>query len=132
MPRFVERELRAFLKCGILAHGFARVQLLRYCARPPLSHDRLAAHSDGRLRLALKTPWHDGTTHLLLSADELIERLVALIPRPEKNLIVYHGVLAPNAKWRARVTSYQREQIDTSPQSCAALSTDITDTSVRR
>ena len=25
MPRFVERELRAFLRCGILAHGFVRV-----------------------------------------------------------------------------------------------------------
>jgi hypothetical protein len=24
-PRFVERELRAFLRCGILAHGFVRV-----------------------------------------------------------------------------------------------------------
>ena len=25
VPRFVERELRAFLRCGILAHGFVRV-----------------------------------------------------------------------------------------------------------
>jgi hypothetical protein len=25
MPRFVERELRGFLRCGILAHGFVRV-----------------------------------------------------------------------------------------------------------
>jgi hypothetical protein len=26
LPRFVERELRAYLKCGILAHGFVRVR----------------------------------------------------------------------------------------------------------
>ncbi len=26
VPRFVERELRAFLACGILAHGFVRVR----------------------------------------------------------------------------------------------------------
>jgi hypothetical protein len=26
VPRFVERELRAFLDCGILAHGFLRLQ----------------------------------------------------------------------------------------------------------
>ena len=26
VPRFVERELRAFLTCGILAHGFLRVR----------------------------------------------------------------------------------------------------------
>lgn len=25
VPRFVERELRSFLECGILAHGFIRV-----------------------------------------------------------------------------------------------------------
>ena len=25
LPRFVERELRAFLRCGILEHGFVRV-----------------------------------------------------------------------------------------------------------
>ncbi len=48
--------------------------------------------------------WHDGTTHLLLTAHELLQRLVALIPRPEKNLVVYDGVLASNAKWRKRVS----------------------------
>ncbi len=26
VPRFVERELRGFLRCGILAHGFVRVR----------------------------------------------------------------------------------------------------------
>jgi hypothetical protein len=25
VPRFVERELRSFLECGVLAHGFLRV-----------------------------------------------------------------------------------------------------------
>ncbi|MFT4542950.1 MAG: hypothetical protein ACI841_004998, partial [Planctomycetota bacterium] len=25
LPRYVQRELRSFLECGILAHGFARV-----------------------------------------------------------------------------------------------------------
>lgn len=29
----------------------------------------------------------------------------ALIPRPYVNLIVYHGVLAPNAKWRREVVA---------------------------
>ena len=26
LPRFVERELRRYLECGLLAHGFARVR----------------------------------------------------------------------------------------------------------
>jgi len=39
---------------------------------------------------------------------EFIGRLAALIPRPHKNLVVYHGVLAPRSKWRARVVAYGR------------------------
>ena len=26
LPRFVEEEFRAFLRCGVLAHGFARLR----------------------------------------------------------------------------------------------------------
>jgi hypothetical protein len=39
VPRFVERELRAFLACGILAHGFVRVRC------EACGHDRLVAFS---------------------------------------------------------------------------------------
>ena len=34
---------------------------------------------------------------------EFMQRLAALVPRPRLHLIRYHGVLAPNAKLRARV-----------------------------
>lgn len=44
----------------------------------------------------LKTPWSDGTTHLLLSGMELLEKISALIPPPRVNLVRYHGVLAPH------------------------------------
>jgi hypothetical protein len=98
------------------AHARQRLeQLLRYCARPALSHDRLERCADGRLRLTLKTAWHDGTTHLLLTADDLLQRLVAIIPRPAKNLLVYHGVLAPNAKWRKQVIGYGRSKRERGP-----------------
>jgi len=33
-----------------------------------------------------------------------ISRLVALVPRPRVNLTRFHGVFAPNSKYRARVT----------------------------
>ena len=39
VPRFVERELRSYLECGILAHGFLRV----HC--DACGHDRLVAFS---------------------------------------------------------------------------------------
>ena len=33
----------------------------------------------------------------------MLERLAVITPRPRINLILYHGVLAPNAAWRSRV-----------------------------
>jgi hypothetical protein len=33
----------------------------------------------------------------------LIERLLALVPRPRRHLVTYHGVLAPAASLRSRV-----------------------------
>jgi len=39
----------------------------------------------------------------MLSPTELIEKLVALVPPPRRNLIRYHGVLAPAAADRAQI-----------------------------
>jgi len=35
----------------------------------------------GRVVLKLKTPWRDGTTHLVMSSPEFMQRLAALLPR---------------------------------------------------
>lgn len=35
----------------------------------------------------------------IAAALERIERLVPLVPRPRINLLLYHGVLAPNVPW---------------------------------
>ncbi len=53
--------------------------------------------------LTLKTPWHDGTTHLVMSPLKFMQRLAAFVPCPRLHLIRFHGVLAPNAKLRAQV-----------------------------
>ena len=50
--------------------------------------------------LQLKTPYHDGTTHIVMQPLEFMQRLAALVPRPRLHLIRFHGVLAPNAKLR--------------------------------
>ena len=39
---------------------------------------------------------------------ELFERFAAMTPRPETNLLIFHGVLAARARWRARVVGYGR------------------------
>jgi len=67
------------------------------------------AHRAGRLVLTLKTPYRDGTTHLVLSPLEFIQRLAALVPRPRLHVIRFHGALAPEARpreglfWRAEI-----------------------------
>ena len=52
---------------------------------------------------SLKTPWADGTCQILLSPQELLEKLAALVPPPRLNLVRYHGVLAPASPDRAQI-----------------------------
>ncbi|MBI4615088.1 MAG: transposase [Planctomycetes bacterium] len=56
-----------------------------------------------RIVLRLKTPYSDGTTELLFEPEEIVERLAALVAPPRANLVRYHGMLAPNSRWRKRV-----------------------------
>ncbi|MCA1852129.1 MAG: transposase [Beggiatoa sp.] len=53
--------------------------------------------------LTLKTPYRDGTTHIVMAPLEFMQRLAALIPRPQLHLIRFHGVLAPNARLRPEI-----------------------------
>jgi hypothetical protein len=86
------------------AHDRKRLeQLCRYITRPALSDQRVQLNDAGQVELKLKTPWRDGTTHLVMSPLEFMQRLAALVPRPRLHLIRFHGVLAPNAKLRPLV-----------------------------
>lgn len=40
--------------------------------------------------------------------EVLCPSLPSLSPRPEINLVLYHGVLAPHARWRPDVVANQR------------------------
>jgi hypothetical protein len=57
----------------------------------------------GQIVLQLKTPYRDGTTHVVMAPLEFLQRLAALVPRPRLHLIRFHGVLAPNATLRAQI-----------------------------
>jgi hypothetical protein len=78
-------------------------RLCNYVARPPLAQGSLNRITDNEYSFKLKTQWSDGTTHLILSPMELLEKLAALVPPPRANLVRYHGVLAPNAKGRSEI-----------------------------
>ncbi len=47
------------------------------------------------MELKLKTPWRNGTTHLVMRPLEFMQRMAALVPRPRLHLIRFHDVLAP-------------------------------------
>ena len=89
-------------------------QLCRYLLRPPLAQDRVHLGADGRVLVKLKTVWRDGTSHLLFEPIEFMEKLAAIIPRPAVNLLLYHGLLAPHARWRSQVVLYGRSAPDLS------------------
>ena len=55
------------------------------------------------MTLKLKTSWKNGAIHIVLEPLEFMQRLAALMPRPRLHLTRFHGVLAPNAKLRAKV-----------------------------
>src|SRR5437870_9732661 len=51
----------------------------------------------------VKAPWRDGTTHVIMSDGELLEKLAALVPAPRFHLVRYFGILASAAKQRASI-----------------------------
>jgi Putative transposase len=77
--------------------------LCRYFTRPAIANERLSVNRAGQVVLRLKTPWRNGTTHIVMSSMEFMQRLAALVPRPRLHLIRFHGVLAPNATLRSAV-----------------------------
>ncbi|HWA78502.1 MAG TPA: transposase [Polyangiaceae bacterium] len=84
-----------------------RERLLRYCARPPLSLERLRLLPDGRVVYALRKPWGK-QTHRVMTPLQFLARLVALVPPPRHPLIRFHGVFAAHARLRARVIPIAR------------------------
>jgi hypothetical protein len=85
-----------------------RERLCRYIARPAVAIPRLSLSSTGKVVYTLKTPYRDGTTQVAFDPMDFIARLAALVPKPRVNLTRYHGVLAPNHRWRGTVTPARR------------------------
>ena len=85
-------------------------QLCRYINRPAIANERLKRNRAGQVVLQLKSPYKDGTTHIVMEPLEFMERLAALVPRPRLHLIRFHGVLAPNAKLRSQIVPIPAER----------------------
>jgi hypothetical protein len=106
-PRPEVAESSGFsLHAGIAAKASQRdkiERLARYVSRPPLATERLSLTRGGNVRYALKTPYRDGTTHVIFEPEDFIARLAALVPKPRAHLTRYHGVFGPASPDRAQV-----------------------------
>jgi hypothetical protein len=78
-------------------------QLCRYITRPALANERVQTNAAGQVVLKLKTPWRDGTTHLVMSPLEGRRRP----PRPRH---------APSARRAVRTTARRCKRPDAAQQ----------------
>jgi hypothetical protein len=92
-------------------------RLLRYCARPAFSGEKLSAlsaignNADAmRLRYDVNKNRQESQPALNLTATELLDKLAQLIPPPRRHRHHYHGVLAANSKHRSSVTQCANEE----------------------
>src|SRR5690606_8702294 len=85
-------------------------RLCRYVSRPAIAAERLTLTPQGDVRFCLKTPYRDGTTHIVLEPLDFMARLAALVPPPRVHQTRYHGVFAPGSALRAAVTPCGRGQ----------------------
>jgi hypothetical protein len=118
-----------FASRGFSLHAATRVpaadrarleRLCRYVNRPPLAAGHLQILDAETVAFDLKAVWSDGTYRIVLSPEELIEKLAALVPPRRLNLVRYHGVLAPNAADRARIVPSPKAEASEVPSAAAA------------
>ena len=82
---------------AIIDQRQALEQLCRTITRPAIANERLKRNRAGQVVLQLKSAYHDGTTHIVMSPllspvrEEFLQRLAALVPRPRLHLIRFHG-----------------------------------------
>jgi hypothetical protein len=98
-------------------------RVCRYALRPPVAGDHVHRTAAGDVALQLRRPWADGTTHLVFAPVAFLARLAVLVPRPRVNLVLYQGVLAPRAAWRAAVVPRPSAAIGASSETGTRLGT---------
>lgn len=95
-------------------------KLARYLARPAVAEERLRILPSGEVGYKLKKEYSDGTSHLMFSPLEFMEKLAAIIPQPRFHMTRYHGCLGPNAKIRSLIVPKPEEK-KKEPQSPAEV-----------
>jgi hypothetical protein len=110
--KFLGKVAGFSLHAGVSAKAYQRdklERLCRYISRPPVSAARLSLTNLGNIRYELKTPYRNGTTHVIFEPLDFISKLAALVPSPRTNLTRFHGLFAPNNKYRAGIINQPSE-----------------------
>ncbi len=72
------KEAGFSLQAGVASQTRQREKLERLCryiSRPAISETRLSLTSNGQVRYQLKTPYRDGTTHVIFDGAATVEIL---------------------------------------------------------
>ena len=86
-------SLHAAVRCR--AHQRKQLErLCRYITRPAIANERPKRNRAGQVVLQLKSPYRDGTTHVVISPLEFLQRLAALVPLSQ--------AASDSLPWRAR------------------------------
>ena len=103
----------------------AREQLCRYITRPALANERVQTNAAGQVVLKLKTSWHDGTTHLVMSPLALMPCSAARRPRvalPSAWFLPLKDTFVASIPTTSRPASAHSRQFAASGSSCTRLS----------
>jgi hypothetical protein len=82
--------------------------------------ERLSVLPDGRVLYRLRHPWRSGATHVVFEPLEFVAKLAALVPPPMFNLVRYHGLLSPAARWRSAIVPFAAEADPVRHDGCSA------------
>jgi len=108
-------SLHAAVYCAPWERGKLE-KLIRYVTRPAVAENRLKLTPSGEVIYKLKTKYTDGTSHLIFSGVEFVEKLASLVPPPRIHLTRFHGCLAPNSKIRSQIVPKKEEPIPESAE----------------
>ena len=81
LPDTVGKVAGFSLHAGVATRAHERdklERLCRYITRPAVATKRLSLTRNGQIRYELKTPYNDGTTHVIFEPLDFISRLAAL------------------------------------------------------
>lgn len=77
-----------------------RERLIRYCARPALSMERMSETSDGLIAYRLRHAQKGKSTHGVMRPLDFLARIAAIISPPRHPLLRHFGVFGPHSFWR--------------------------------